>query len=765
MRQRTLARLSARTRPMSSPGWPTQTGLSAEFSGVLAAAAPARFGADVLALSGLMLGLLLAQGCGTGDAGSGTCVETTSTGVDKIAVAALNDEAGAALASYSFDANLVTTRQFVFVLTNTASLFSAAPLSVKAISLVETDDTGKAVTSALFKCEGPTGKPCVASDFPAVIPGGFKDDACTPKGAKTGANFTVVYNHEAGASARKAVLHLELDGDPTRKTLDVTFATALGKPKFTCDADVVDFGSVKAGAAPVVETFSCRSVGTAPVVLERAELFSTSAPPLKLTFSGQTVAVGAPYTGLPAITIPPQGSIKLTATLGGLVAEEKIGATLKLTTNDFTAAETTVQFKANSSGPCLKPNPSTIDFGDVGVGVPKPIEVQLQGCGTEAVTVTSIALDPGASDGLKLDFTTGSFTDGKGPTATDALIVQPNATASFRVICTPVSLTAVIAGTVRITSSNADARTIPVSCTPAKLACPVACFDVQPGVKVVPQTELTFNSACSKAGGTQVIDKRKWSVTQPKGAPPANFSPNATGKEVKFTPNVVGTYEFALEVFDDLGKPGCQPEKRTIEVVPDDKLHIELTWTTKGDPVVGDDKGADLDLHLAHPLASSVPGQPDLDGNGEPDPWWARCYDCFWFNPTPKWGDAFDVADNPSVERDDADGEGPENLSVKVPETNTWYTIGAYTWSDGKFGASLPRIRIFIDKELVFDKTGPALNTGDMWCAAQVSYDPLATTTNAKVKLIKACKGADGAGNLVTHNYPQFDPKKPMNCE
>ena len=440
-------------------------------------------------------------GCSNSDTASGTCVETTSTGVYKVGVAALNDEAGLALDDYSVDANLVTTRQFVFVLTNTASLFSAAPLSVKATSLVETDTSGKVVTSALFTCEGPTGKPCVAGDFPAVIPSGFKDEACIPKGVKTGANFTVVYTHSAGAVARKAVLRLELDGDPARKTIDVTFTSALGKPKLACDSDLVDFESVKAGAAAVVKTFSCRSVGTAPVVLHRAELFSTSAPPLSVTFSGQTVTVGSAYTGDPAITIPPQGSIKLTATLGSMASEEKVGATLKLTTNDFTAAETNIHIKANSSGPCLKPVPGTIDFGEVGVGVPKPVEVLLQGCGTEAVNVTQIALDAGTSEGLKLDFTTGSFTDGKAPSAADPLIVQPNASASFRVVCTPTSLTEKVIGMVRVTSSNTDKRTIPVTCTPAKLACPVACFDIQPGLKVVPQTELKLSSACSNAGG------------------------------------------------------------------------------------------------------------------------------------------------------------------------------------------------------------------------------------------------------------------------
>lgn len=707
--------------------------------------------------------LVMGFGCGSDDAADAKCAETTSTGIDKKAAAALNDESGSALAAYSFDANSIKERKFAFLLTNTANLISAAPLRIKAISMSETDTTGKTVTKALFRCEGPNGKPCAPGAMPPVIPSGFKDAACTPEGAKTGASFTVIYSHVAGESARKAVLRLELEGDPERSTINIDFSTTLGKPKMTCDAAVIDFGSVKANGAEMTETFNCRSVGTAPVLLSRAELFSTSAPPLTLSFEGKTVSLKQPFEGGPPISIAPQAALKITAKLGKLSLEEKIGATLKLTTNDFTRAETDIQFKANSSGPCLKPKPTSIDFGDVGVGQPKPTEVQLQGCGTEAVKVISITMAEGSSSDINLDFTTGSFANGEGPSEKDPLVVQPNGTESFRVLCNPTELGKDIAGTVKIVSANTDERTIPIICKPAKSACPVACFDVQPGLKVVPLTQLTLNSACSTASGTQVIDKRKWTVKQPKISKAA-FTPNPTAKTVQLTPLIAGKYEFSLTVYDDLGNPSCKPLTQVVEVVPDNKLHIELTWTTPGDPTPGDNKGADLDLHLAHPLGGSEKGQPDLDGNKEPDPWWSICYDCFWLNPKPEWGDPFDVADNPSVDRDDKDGEGPENLSIKIPETETWYTISAYVWHDANFGHSIPRIRIYIDKELVFDKTGPKLNTHDMWCVGQISYDPLATTTNAKVKLIKECPGADSAGNLLTPKYPPVSATKSLKC-
>lgn len=245
----------------------------------------------------------------------------------------------------------------------------------------------------------------------------------------------------------------------------------------------------------------------------------------------------------------------------------------------------------------------------------------------------------------------------------------------------------------------------------------------------------------------------------------ATLKPNNKVKVVSFQPNIAGDYTFTLEVADEVGTPGCGPISKVVTVVPDNKLHVELTWETAGDKDKTDAKGADLDLHIAHPKAMTIAGQKDLDGNGDPDWWWAQCYDNFWLNANPEWGDPFDVADNPNVDLDDTDGWGPENLSMAIPETDTWYAVGVYVWDDANMGPSKPRIRIYIDKELVIDRVGPMLSERDMWCVGEVSYDPLATTLNAKAKLFRPCKGAGADGNLVTPKYPPVSPTKNLKCQ
>ncbi len=711
-------------------------------------------------------------GCGS-DGQPGTCSESTSSGIDKKAVVALNDQLGTAKASYTFDANTASggERRFPFQVTNIASAVTAAPLTVKSVTLSETDGAGKPVSAPTFTCVGPSGKPCAAADFAAVIPSGYNDDACKPSGAKTGVGFEIVYTHTASAGARKATLTLELEGDPETPSVTVNFETTLGVPRLTCAASVVNFGTVKAKGEPQTNTVKCTNVGTAPVTLKKVELFSTTQPPVTVGIesvpgtAAATVSLTEPYTGTPVVTVTPGKSVGFVITLGKLEVEEQIGATLQITSNSTSNAGVDKIFvNANSSGPCLKPSPGALAFGEVGVGQPKPIEVLLDGCGTEEVTVQSIALGEGTSADIKLDFSTGSFEGSVGPTSEKPLVVQPNAQESFRVVCTPSSLGSEIKGTVVIQSKDLDDRVLDITCKAAELKCPVACVDsVQPSNEVVPQTPVKICSKCSTAGAGHVIANYTWSLKQPD-ASQAALTPNNKVQCVNFTPNVAGEYTLELQVNDDVGTPSCKPAVSVLTVVPNNKLHIELTWDTPNDKDKTDGKGADLDLHLAHPDATSVSGQPDLDGNKEPDWWWAPCFDCFWLNPAPEWGDPFDLADNPKVELDDQDGWGPENIAIPIPETGVDYTISVYAWDDANLGASTPRIRIYVDKQLVIDQVGPALNERDMWCVGQISYDPKATTTAAKQKLFKPCKGADNKGNLVTPKYPPVSPTKNLKC-
>jgi hypothetical protein len=93
------------------------------------------------------------------------------------------------------------------------------------------------------------------------------------------------------------------------------------------------------------------------------------------------------------------------------------------------------------------------------------------------------------------------------------------------------------------------------------------------------------------------------------------FVPNASFPNPSMTVNAAGTYVFCLEVWDNNDQKSCEPACVEILVIPDNAIHIELLWSTPGDPDNTDGgpaAGADMDLHLAHPKATG----PDIDCDG-----------------------------------------------------------------------------------------------------------------------------------------------------
>jgi len=704
-----------------------------------------------------------ALGCGNDSVGSAAC-KSGAGSVDAKAQADLADASGPAQELYAFDASLLgsTKRSFVFTLRNSASKLSALPLKLQAVRLSETDGTGAAVDTAAFRCTTASGADCADATWPELVPVGF-DTACAAADTAQSTSFTVHYDPaQAGSKARKAKLELEVEGDPAwfGKVRTIRFEANLGLPTLKCaGVGVVDFGNIGAGKA-AKESFKCSSVGSAAVQLEKVELLSTSGAPLKVSFAGQAVEVGKSWDGSPAIAVGPGESLEFVADLAPLPSADKAGATLRIKSNS-TAGPIDIQFLANSTGPCLKMTPSSIEFDSVAIGQPAERELLLQGCGTENVEIVRIAYKDGASADFQLNFNTSSFADGLAPTKGVPLVVQPNSTKSVIVRYAPSSLDAATTAQLEIEDKLGEIRTLEVVGKPSQLTCPTACIDPFPGGDtVIPQTMVSLTSACSQAAAGHVLTKYEWTVEQPTGSA-STFVPNAKQKTVSFLPNVAGDYKFRLVVYDELGTASCAPATRVLHVVPDNKLHIELTRDTPNDPDPADDKGADLDLHLAHPDAPTLKGQPDLDGNGEPDPWWAQCYDCFWINKGPTWPDLSDTDDDPHVDLDDTNGQGPENISVAWPLENEKYWIGVYYWSDGGYGTSTPRLRIYLDKMLVVDKLGPKLNKGDMWCAGQVKWNPKSTNPSADVT---PCKGADKSGNLVTPNYPPASPSQQWTC-
>ena len=731
---------------------------------------------------GLWLALMLVSAmglttCSDGSDGGNIC--TADNGVDLSAQLSLQDDVGPAKASYGFDVQSLNggNKMFTFTVTNTAALLGARPLVISSINISETDALGKPVTDGAFSCLAAAGKPCTGFNFPPVVPEGWLATAkCPPEGAVTSTTFTIRYQHAPDNGARKARVTLKLSGDPAYidKPLIIEIASAEGAPRLKCPTDLVEFGLLKKGASACVP-LKCTNTGSAPLSIEKAELLSSTDPPLEVTFATASVTMESDYEGSPKVEVAQGTALTFNFCLKQLADESPVGATFRITSNDLEEPIKKILVGANASGPCYITTPGDLDWGEVPVGTSVPKEIKLPSCGSEKVAIVKIALTPASSTDLKLDFATSAFPASQhisGPTEVAPLEIVPGGnTPFFRVQCEPAQMSdKPLTGAVRITNQLGEAKEVGLSCQPSQVAKPVACFEIytngellSDGAPVIPQTALTFKCDCSKSpSGGQVAPTRS-PPKQPKGFQGV-LVPSPKACPVSFTPNVAGDYEFCLTVKDGAGDTSAQV-CRKVEVVPDNKIHVELTWTQAGDKDATDKKGSDLDLHLAHPFApqvlskdlttSALTAQKDHDGDGEPDPWFAQCYDCFWLNcpavNPPNWPAEGDIKDNPHVDLDDQDGWGPENISIEYPETNEGYWIGVFAWDDAAMGPSIPTVTVYRDKVVLKKIIGPEMAKDDMWCVGRVKWNPGSTSP---LQDWLPCPGAKAGDPLLTKNYP-----------
>ncbi len=212
-------------------------------------------------------------------------------------------------------------------------------------------------------------------------------------------------------------------------------------------------------------------------------------------------------------------------------------------------------------------------------------------------------------------------------------------------------------------------------------------------------------------GGVSVPSERDaWNPTTGEDGPPDDVST----PDAELFVDLVGRYVIELDVGD-----GCERARLEFEARHDVALAIELTWHTPADPDESDMTGTDVDLHLRHPLAGGVWGQ--------------ETYDCFFRQREPDWGRPNDPDDNPTLDIDDTNGAGPEQINLAEPEWGAVYTVGViYFRAESTFGLrdvdprtehmSVARVRVYVRGELALDVTGELETVDDLWEAARIDW-------------------------------------------
>jgi len=224
-------------------------------------------------------------------------------------------------------------------------------------------------------------------------------------------------------------------------------------------------------------------------------------------------------------------------------------------------------------------------------------------------------------------------------------------------------------------------------------------------LSAIPLQNLVLDASQSVDPDGEIVGYEWRLLERPRGSN-AVLEPNATAESPTFFLDLAGMYRFELVVFDNDGLPSCTPDRLDVTVVPDEDVHVQLVWHTPGDENEGNGAGTDLDLHLLR-----------RPGNWDTEPW-----DCHWRNMEPDWGERGPLGD-PSLDIDDVNELGPENINLDEPEEGRVYGIGVYYYDDVDMGSSYATLRVFIDGVLVYEAEDKEVRSeGVFWEVGNVAW-------------------------------------------
>ncbi len=411
-----------------------------------------------------------------------------------------------------------------------------------------------------------------------------------------------------------------------------------------------------------------------------------------------------------------------------------------------------------NQGPCIHLEPVTVDFGFKKVGGTYGYDVQITACGQDPLEVRRIRLDDAGSANFSVDQNSfqiqgaTGFEPAQWPSDTYPAVIPPQRSARYIVLYSPTELSSLDASDAPIPETSAgfvETNTFegevsfPISGYGSSEACSTAVITVEQGLnEVAPQTVLDVSGLSSiPAEGT--ISNYVWSVERPEGAEGYFFlddpvhgtvvmGDTAVYPDVKYALNTAGMYQFRLDVEDSFGNASCVPAYREITVIPDEAIHVELTWDTPGDPDLYDGFGSDMDLHFVHLQGANEAEfpydyYPPPSGDGLADGYFDSTWDAhYWWNSgitvIPDWGLVAVEGDTPTLDRDDTDGTGPENLNLNLPEDGISYRIGVHYRYDNELGPSTPTIRIYIYGVLTETILGCPMASCGLWDVGIITW-------------------------------------------
>ncbi|MCA9542919.1 MAG: choice-of-anchor D domain-containing protein [Myxococcales bacterium] len=519
--------------------------------------------------------------------------------------------------------------------------------------------------------------------------------------------------------------------DPNKGVVTIPISSPRGGAEIFVQPDSISFGRVPAGAT-AEETLTISNIGSEALLFDSIVVGGSADFSLRIgdvnVAEDPSVLVDPDGDGQDGLA--PEGTITATVVYAPPTEGPDSGE-LIIRTNDGNRGELVVPITANGAAPCIQVSPPTLEFSAALVGRTTPKPVTITSCGQEGLSVSNIRLSEDTAPAYRIreDFELPLNLPGATPENQPSELIAVEFTPEDE---------AAYGGKLIIESNDAATPSVevPIVGRGTINECPV------PGVAQASYTVLPLDiirlDASSSMDPDGSIARYEWVVVErPNGStavPHETFfnrnSPADGGRdddtstpEALFFVDLAGHYVFELRVTDNLDlvapSESCPEPVARVEVTaePNEDIHVQLVWDTARDGDQTDDDGTDVDLHLLHPLGQR---------------WSQAPLDCYFANKNPDWGPPGAVA-NPSLDIDDVNGAGPENINLDEPENTASlgapYRVGVHYYRSesflvGDYGTSAVTLRIYLGGQLIDEFERDLVVTDNFWTVAGIEWTP-----------------------------------------